>query len=98
MRFRWVVAVLGVWLCAGDARAADLVVTTTADGVAGSLRAVLADAAAGDRVLVPAGTYTLTQGKLLTRTPVILAGAGPDKTVIRTDGEHRLLDVDAAGT
>lgn len=68
-----------------------ITVTTTADGVPGSLRASIAEARPGDTVAVPPGTYVLTQGELKIKKPLIVAGAGAAQTTIDGDEESRVF-------
>lgn len=81
-------------------------VTTTADGVAGSLRAAIIQANASnghDTIIVPAGTYTLTMaganedsaatGDLDIRSDLTISGAGSDRTIIDGGGLDRVLQV-----
>ena len=79
-------AMSAVWALGGTSvqGAATLNVTSTADGGAGSLRQAILDAASGDTVSVPAGTYTLTQGTdLLIDKSLTITGAGKDTTIIQ---------------
>ena len=81
-------------------------VTTTADGVAGSLRAAIIEANASkghDTIIVPAGTYTLTlaganeddaaTGDLDIRNGMTISGAGADTTVIDGGGLDRVFQI-----
>ena len=81
-----VLAALGLaWALAspGAASGATLTVTTTTDGGAGSLRQAIADAAPGDTIDFPAGTYTLTTGaELVIDKNLTLNGAGAGSTII----------------
>jgi len=89
-----VLALAGIW-SAAPARAVDIVVSTTTDGVPGSLRAAItaANATAGhDTITVPAGTYVLTvngrfedgnaTGDLDITDDVTIQGAGAGQTII----------------
>jgi hypothetical protein len=79
-----------------------LTVTSAADdGSAGTLRAVLAGAAAGDVIRFAHGldgqTITLTQGKLAVSRSVDIAGPGAGNLAIRGSGVGRIFDI-SAGT
>lgn len=86
----------GLALAAGlaaSAFAADINVDTTSDENDGScvdgdcsIRDALAVAAAGDRILVPAGTYSLTIGPLQPAVSGEIMGAGAQQTVIDGGG------------
>src|SRR5438105_616173 len=78
-------------------------VTTTADGVPGSLRAAIIQANSShghDTIIVPAGTYTLTlaganedyaaTGDLDIRGDMTISGAGADTTIIDGGGLDRV--------
>lgn len=88
--------VLATLAIAPAARAAT-VVTTTADGGAGSLREVVAEAKADETIVVPTGTYKLTLGELVIAVPLSLVGSGPGATVIEGGGSTRVLKTTAAG-
>ena len=63
--------------------------TTTADGGTGSLRQLIAEAQPGDTVVVPAGTYVLTEGELEIDKALTIAGAGAAQTTIDGAGNTR---------
>lgn len=74
------------------AAASAAAVTNTNDSGPGSLRKAIEDAASGETISVPAGTYTLTSGELLIlNKSLTLAGAGAASTTIRTNGGSRVL-------
>ncbi len=80
-------------------QAADINVDTTVDESDGScadgdcsLRDAIDTAAAGDRVLVPAGTYVLTLGPLLPLVSMDIIGAGaPSTTVSGGDAQQAFV-------
>jgi hypothetical protein len=78
-------------LPAGIAHAAT--VTTTNDGGPGSLRQAIADAAPGETIVLPAGTYSLTQGELPIGKDLTISGHGPGDTVISGGGSSRVFHV-----
>jgi hypothetical protein len=110
---------LGRWLLAGSlivtagavpARAALLTVTdcgdTTPGGTAGQLRRLITDAGAGDIIVIPACTITLTGapdedanagGDLDVTKSLILLGAGAGRTILDGGGIDRVLDVNPGG-
>lgn len=89
-----VVALLS--LAPATASATILMVSDTGDTLAaGQLRTLLAAAADGDTILVPAGTIDLTLGTLVIGAHVTIVGAGPDLTTIDGGGLARVLDVPA---
>ena len=47
------------------------------------LREAIESAEAGDKIEVPAGTYTLSDGELVFDKDLTLAGAGPEQTIIQ---------------
>lgn len=63
------------------------------DGAPGSLRQLVAGAGADDTIVLPRGTYRLTQGQLGISAGVTLAGAGDQaaQTVITAEGRSRVL-------
>lgn len=73
-------------LVASSASAAT--VTNTNDAGPGSLRQAVIDAAPGETINVPAGTYALKSGEILVNKNLTIAGAGQTATIIRagTDG------------
>src|SRR5687768_13259005 len=86
---RWLLAVVLSLHSASEGMAATVPVTTTADESDGScldgdcsLRDAIATAAAGDNVVLPAGTYTLTFGsQLLVDKNLTISGAGAESTI-----------------
>ena len=76
---------LAVWSIGDVAQGANLTVTKTDDtndGVCNadcSIREAIGDAAAGDTIDIPSGTYTLTLGSAISiNKDLILIGAGPE--------------------
>ena len=87
------------------ATAATFVVTTTADGGPGSLRAAVLDAnAAGgsNTIQVGSGTYTLTldpfQFEITSGDNVTITGAGAGSTIIDAAGRGRAFQVDTGSS
>lgn len=95
-------------LAASDALAATIVVDSTADdnGAGCTLREAVASAqidnAAGngcadgdgsDVIVMPAGTYTLTQGFIAMDTPMTIAGAGMGLTIMDGNNNDRHFQV-----
>jgi hypothetical protein len=77
---------------------ADVAVTTTSDGGAGSLRdAVEVAVSSNETVVVPAGTYKLTLGPLEIAKNIAVVGSGPGATVIEGNGKERVLEVISRG-
>ena len=85
-------------LLAPSAAGAAVQVTNQNDSGPGSLRQAVADAAAGETVTVPAGTYTLSSEEIALAKSLTIAGAGADQTVIRSGGNFRVLRVSGAGS
>jgi hypothetical protein len=83
-------------LAPATASATVLIVSDTGDTLAaGQLRTLVAAAADGDTILVPAGTIDLTLGTLVIGAHVTIVGAGPDLATIDGGGLARVLDVPA---
>jgi hypothetical protein len=73
-----------------------LVVTTLADGGAGSLRSILAGALDGDTIMFATnGTITLTNGELVLSGSVNIAGPGPTNLIISGNNSNRVFYVGA---
>jgi CSLREA domain-containing protein len=89
-------AIAAVLLIPGIAAAADVRVTTTADGndkicdAHCTLREAIAAAGSNDRVIVPAGNYVLTMGELLLVSNEVI-GAGARTTTIDGGNASRVL-------
>lgn len=66
-------------------------VANTNDAGPGSLRQAIVDAAPGETITIPAGTYTLTSGELAIAKSLTLSGEGPAATVIRSGGAFRVF-------
>jgi hypothetical protein len=91
---------VALWLLpAALARAETFTVKTTEDGPPGSLRADIEGAKAGDTIIVPAGTYGLTEELSIDKSLTIL-GAGPSTTTITAHnaGFRDLLVIGATST
>jgi hypothetical protein len=69
----------------------DLACTTNADGC--TLRDALDDAGPGDRVIVPADTYSLAQGGPLTPNGEQIIGAGARTTILDAGGTGKAVEV-----
>lgn len=93
------------FVMATPAAAATYSVTETGDAGDGTcdtsctLRDAIDDAngAAGNEVLVPAGTYTLTQGELVTTQPMQITGAGTRQTILSGGDASRVLRINSTG-
>jgi hypothetical protein len=77
--------------------AAALTVANTNDSGAGSLRAAIEAAPAGETISIPAGTYTLSSGELKIAKSLSLSGAGAGATVIRSGGPFRVVEINGSG-
>lgn len=93
------VALAVAFACLGPAAAAraSITVANTNDTGAGSLRQAIGDAAPGEEIVVPAGTYTLTSGELAIAKSVTITGAGAGVTTVRSGGPFRVVHVTGAG-
>src|SRR5476649_959265 len=83
---------------AGSVQAATLIVTTTADSGAGSLRAALAAASDGVTIQFDAAlngqTISLTSAELAVDKNVTISGPGPGQlTVSRSSGTFRIFHI-----
>src|SRR3954454_19424561 len=86
-------ALLTCLAIAAPASATTRTVSTTADSGAGSLRQVVSISGNGDRIAVPAGTYTLTSNQIAISKSIQIDGAGPGATTIAGAGAHRIFDL-----
>jgi hypothetical protein len=75
---------------------ASITVANTSDAGAGSLRQAVIDAAPGETVVLPAGTYTLTTGELVVAKSVTISGHGMADTIVRAGGAFRVLHTSGA--
>ena len=91
------VALTVLGLAAPAARAATRTVTNTKDSGAGSLRAVIAAAAAGDTVtFTVTGTIKLTSGQITLTQPVTLQGPGAGSLAIDGNKSSRIFEASAS--
>src|ERR1700761_3963579 len=95
---RWCAVKVSVVLLAGGvaallgpgiAAAGTIRVANTNDTGPGSLRQAIADAAPGDTIVVPGGTYTLTSGALAIAKSLTISGAGASRTTISNGATDR---------
>ena len=99
-------SLVGLTLTDNVAHASSYLVTTTADGGAGSLRDAITQANANpgpDTITIPAGTYTLTiagrgedanlTGDLDVTGATTIIGAGAGSTIIDAAGIDRVFDI-----
>ncbi len=75
---------------------ATITVGNTNDTGSGSLRKAILDAAPGETIVVPPGTYTLTSGELVIAKSVTISGHGAGDTIIRSAGAFRVLHTSGA--
>lgn len=92
---------LAVFSFASHLSAADINVDSLVDESDGScldgdcsLRDAIAVATSGDRVLVPAGTYTLTLDELEPLVAMEIIGAGAQQTIIDADNNSKVFLID----
>src|SRR5262249_23502515 len=86
---------LALLLLTASAARATITVENNNDSGAGSLRAAIAGAAAGETIVVPANTYSLTSGELAISKSLTIVGAGATGTIIRAAGTFRVMSVEA---
>ena len=73
---------------------AQLIVTTTADSGAGSLRQAIADAQAGDTITFAiSGVITLTSGELLITNDLTITGPGPANLILNPNHASRGFEI-----
>jgi len=101
-RLIWIVPTLlaGIALvpcAAATADAGSIVVANQNDSGPGSLRQAIADATAGEKVVVPAGMYRLSTGELAVTKSVTVAGAGAATTIIDGQTASRVFHTTGAG-
>ena len=84
-------AALAAALLLAPASAGAATVANTNDAGPGSLRQAIIDAAPGETITIPTGTYTLTSGELAIAKSLTLTGEGPAATVIRSGGAFRVF-------
>ncbi len=105
---RMILGVVSVGLVFAPAAQADTFTVAGTDDVLGvcaptcaSIRQALASAydnPGPDTVVVPAGTYQLSNGALPINSPVTLSGAGARTTTIIANANARVLEISAAAT
>jgi hypothetical protein len=91
VRFALATAIATLALCA-SAGAATLEVTSQADSGPGSLGETILEAGPGDTIVIPPGTYLLTNGDTLIEQGNVLRGAGVGQTTIVPSGGGDALD------
>ncbi len=84
-------------LAPGIASAGMITVANTNDSGPGSLRQAIADATAGDTIVVPSGTYTLTSGELAITKSLTISGAGATTTIISNGAASRVFHTSGTG-
>ncbi|MEA2375405.1 MAG: hypothetical protein QOD53_1868, partial [Thermoleophilaceae bacterium] len=96
---RWLLgaSLLACLALAAPASATTRTVSTTADSGGGSLRATVAASGNGDKVVVPAGTYTLTSAQIPIAKSIEVEGAGSGSTTIAGNGADRIFDLQNTG-
>lgn len=93
MSIRLAIATAATFLALCASALADTVtVTSQADSGPGSLGQTILDAGAGDTIVIPPGTYLLTNGDTLVEQQNILRGAGVGETTIIPSGGGDALD------
>lgn len=92
LRLFALVLVLALSLAGGTAVAATLEVTSTAEEGRGSLGETILEAGPGDTILVPAGSYPLTNGDTLLEQGNVIRGAGEGVTTIVPTGGGDAVD------
>lgn len=80
------------------AAAKTITVTSKQDTGPGTIRQALLDAAPGDTIFIPAGTYQVTSAGLPVTKSVTLRGAYTRTTILQADGNNRVFDVAAGPT
>jgi len=91
-------AALAAALLSAPASAGAATVANANDAGPGSLRQAIIDAAPGETIVIPAGTYTLSSGELAIAKSLTLSGAGASATVIRSGGAFRVFHLTGAAT
>ena len=81
----------------GASRAA-ITVTNNNDEGPGSLRQAILDAAPGETITLPAGTYTLTSADLSINKSMTITGHGAGDTIVRAGGPYRVFSVSGVGS
>lgn len=82
---------------AGQAQAT-ITVANQNDAGAGSLRQAIAEAPAGETIVLPAGTYTLTSEPLLIfKKALTISGHGASDTIVRAGGKFRIFEIIESG-
>jgi hypothetical protein len=75
---------------------ASITVANDHDSGPGSLRQAIVDAAAGETIVVPADTYTLTGGELAIAKSLTITGHAASDTIVRSGGTSRVFHTTGA--
>jgi hypothetical protein len=97
LRMPCLIALMGCWALALAGSAQASTVANPNDSGAGSLRQAIADAPAGETIVVPAGTYTLTSDELTIEKSLTISGHSAGDTIIRSGGAFRVFDIGGSG-
>jgi hypothetical protein len=89
-------ALAALALSASAASAATITVTSKADSGPGTIRAALAGSSNGDTIVIPPGTYAVTSQDLDVDNAVTLKGSYARTTILKADGDNRVLAVTAS--
>jgi hypothetical protein len=91
-------AVIGALLLAAAPASASITVANQNDAGAGSLRQAIAEAPAGETIVLPAGTYTLTSEPLLIfKKALTISGHGASDTIVRAGGKFGIFEIIESG-
>lgn len=96
LRLLLALAIGAIALLQASGASAAITVTNGNDSGPGSLRQTIAEVPAGETIVLPAGTYSLTSGELVIEKALTITGDGAGNTIIRADGPFRVILVNGA--